>query len=178
MSVTAIRCVVGFVAVAIVGRGLAAQASQPKVDPGWLRADSAAHSATLTLVAGLTSANGGMNFDGFGSGHLTVNVPTHWTVVLQFKNADQNLPHSAEVVPVTPTVPQGEVKPAFLHAETSSAGSGTPPEGKQDIRFVAGIPGQYWIFCAVAGHGAAGMWIHLNVADDLGAPNIEPTPDH
>src|SRR5437879_6397847 len=99
MSVTGIRCAVGLVAVAIAGRVLAAQASSPKIDPGWLRADSAARSATLTLVAGLTSTNGGMNFDGFGSGHLTVNVPTQWTVIVRFQNADQMLPHSVEVIP-------------------------------------------------------------------------------
>ncbi|PYO69343.1 MAG: hypothetical protein DMD71_04735, partial [Gemmatimonadetes bacterium] len=61
---------------------LAAQTSGPAVDPGWLRADSAARSVAVTLVAALTPASGGLNFNGFTGGALTVTVPTGWTVTL------------------------------------------------------------------------------------------------
>src|SRR2546422_10652187 len=70
-----------------------------KVDPAWLRTDAASKTVEFKLVAGLTEANGGMNFNGFGRGGLVLTVPRGWTVVLHFKNEDPNLPHSVEVIP-------------------------------------------------------------------------------
>src|SRR5215470_17887012 len=65
----------------------------PGIDPNWLKADSAAAKVEVTIVAGLTSANGGMNFNGASAGALTLTVPLKWTVVLHFTNNDQVLPH-------------------------------------------------------------------------------------
>jgi len=55
--------------------------------------DAAAHSATLTLVAGSTS---GFNFNGASKGHLMVSVPSGHKVTMLFQNA-AILPHSAVV---------------------------------------------------------------------------------
>jgi uncharacterized cupredoxin-like copper-binding protein len=49
-------------------------------------------------------------------------------------------------------------------------------EQKQTVRFVADRAGKYLIFCAVPGHGAAGMWIRLTVVADPRRPTIEETP--
>src|SRR5207245_1758453 len=96
-------------------RALAQAPNGAKIDPAWLRADSVNHSAELRLVAGLTDRNGGMNFNGFSRGGLLLTVPKGWSVVLHFKNQDQNLPHSVEVIADTDPVPAGPVPQAFEH---------------------------------------------------------------
>src|SRR3989475_10629475 len=60
-----------------------------KADPAWLRTDAASKSVEFKLVAGLTEANGGMNFNGFGRGGLVLTVPQGWTVVLHFKRSEE-----------------------------------------------------------------------------------------
>ncbi len=153
----------------VLGRApLAAQAAPPAVDPGWLRADTVARTAALTLVAGLTPANGGMNFNGFGTGRLTVTVPVGWAVTLHYKNQDQILPHSVEVIPAG-------VTPAFPRAATKALEQGVQPGNGEDVRFVASKAGAYVIFCAVPGHGQAGMWIRLIVSGAARVPSVEAT---
>src|SRR5258708_13314916 len=71
---------------------------QAQIDRTWLTVDTTAKTATFQLTAGLTQLNGGLNFNGFNDGKLTLTVPTNWTVVLRFTNHDPNLPHSAAVV--------------------------------------------------------------------------------
>src|SRR2546427_3212405 len=80
-----------------------------KIDPAWLRADAASKTADFKLVAGLTDANGGMNFHGVSQGGLLLTVPQAGDVLFPFKNEDPKLPHSVEVIARTP------------------AGSGGPP---------------------------------------------------
>src|SRR2546430_15476963 len=89
-----------------------------KIDPTWLRADAARKTVDFKLVAGLTEANGGMNFNGFGRGGLVLSGPPGGTVGLHFKNEDANLPHSVEAVPEAAAIPTGPGPPAFEHATT------------------------------------------------------------
>ncbi len=152
---------------------LAAQAPV-KVDPSWLKVDSGPR-VEFSLVAGLTSANGGMNFNGASGGGLTLTVPAHWTVILHFRNSDQVLPHSAMVIAAVTPVPVSGAKPAFEHAVTRQAEQGLPPEGHEDVQFVADKPGSYLLYCAVPGHGAAGMWIHLEVSATATKPELVAT---
>src|SRR5437867_11886121 len=84
-----------------------------KIDATWLRADAASKTVEFKLVAGLTGANGGMNFNGFGRGVLVLTVPQGWNVVIHFKNEDPNLPHSVEVIHEAAAIPTGPVPPAF-----------------------------------------------------------------
>jgi len=94
-------------------------AANPQIDCNWLTVDTTAKTATFQLTAGLTQLNGGLNFNGFNDGKLTLTVPTNWTVVLRFANHDANLPHSAEVVDTTKPMPAGPVEPpAFPRAMT------------------------------------------------------------
>src|SRR5213594_4746119 len=79
--------------------------ASPTVDPSWLAADTASKTATFQLIAGLTGANGALNFNGFRDGELTLTVPLGWTVVMQFRNHDGMLPHSAEVIEDTHPLP-------------------------------------------------------------------------
>ncbi|HET9708393.1 MAG TPA: sulfocyanin-like copper-binding protein [Gemmatimonadales bacterium] len=146
------------------------------IDPTWLKADSAAAKVEVTLVAGLTGANGGMNFDGATAGGLTLTVPAKWTVVLHFANNDQVLPHSVMVVPATTPVPVTVAAPAFAHAVTHRSDQGLAADTREDVQFVADRPGSYLLFCAVPGHGAAGMWIHFDVSGTAHQPELVATP--
>src|SRR5437667_7852078 len=93
----------------------AAQTAAPQsIDRNWLTVDTTAKTATFQLTSGLTPLNGGLNFNGFNDGKLTLTVPTGWTVVFRFTNHDANLPHSAEVVDTTKPTPAAPVDPPVL----------------------------------------------------------------
>ena len=162
------------------GGGLRAQdgttALGPVVDPSWLQVDTATKTATFQLVAGLTGRNGALNFNDFSDGGLTLTVPLGWTVVMQFRNHDGMLPHSAEIIPEAHPLPTQPVTPAFPKAFTVRLAEGLPSEGRDDLRFVANSGGSYLIFCGVPGHGAAGMWIRLVVSDSIRTPSLAATP--
>ncbi len=143
-----------------------------KIDPTWLRVDVPTKTAEFKLVAGLSDANGGMNFNGFGRGALALTVPQGWTVVLHFKNQDPNLPHSVEVIPDATPMPVGPVTPAFEHATTGRLDQGFSAGQGAEVRFVSGKAGSFLIFCAVPGHGAAGMWIRLAVSETTDKPAL------
>ena len=159
-------------------RALAQAPNGAKIDPAWLRADSVKHSAELRLVAGLTDRNGGMNFNGFSRGGLLLTVPKGWSVVLHFKNQDQNLPHSVAVIADTDPVPAGPVPPAFEHAATGQVEQGFSAGRGDDVRFVAAKAGSFLIFCAVPGHGPAGMWIRLAVSAAAVKPALSAVTEH
>ena len=155
----------------------AQSASGAKIDPAWLRADAATKTADFKLVGGMTELNGGMNFDGFSRGALVLTVPQRWNVVLHFKNQDPNLPHSVEVIPDGAALPSGPVPPAFDHATTGRLDQGFSAGQGADVRFVAAQPGAFLIFCAVPGHGAAGMWIRLAVSPSADKPSLATGPE-
>ena len=150
--------------------------ASPTVDPRWLAADTASKTAMFQLIAGLTGANGALNFNGFRDGELTLTVPLGWTVVMQFRNHDGMLPHSAEVIEDTHPLPTQPVTPAFPRAVTVRLAEGLPSEGRDDLRFIADRGGSYLIFSGVPGHGAAGMWIRLEVSGSVRQPSLAATP--
>ena len=153
----------------------AAQTStaKPQIDCNWLTVDTTAKTATFQLTSGLTPLNGGLNFNGFNDGKLTLTVPTGWTVVIRFTNHDANLPHSAEVVDTTKPMPAGPVDPpVFAHAITAKPMTGLPEGATDSVRFVASKAGSYLIFCAVPGHGLAGMWIRFKVSATEKRPTL------
>ncbi|HZE94704.1 MAG TPA: sulfocyanin-like copper-binding protein [Gemmatimonadales bacterium] len=144
----------------------------PQIDCTWLTVDSATKTATFQLTAGLTQLNGGLNFNGFNDGKLTLTVPTSWNVVIKFVNHDANLPHSAEVVDSVKPMPAGPVDPAFPRAMSVRLMQGIGSGEADSLRFVAGKPGTYLIFCAVPGHGLAGMWLRLKVSATEKQPKL------
>ena len=148
----------------------------PQIDCTWLTVDSANKTATLQLTAGLTSLNSGLNFNGFKDGGLTFTVPLNWSVVIEFSNRDGALPHSVQVIDTVKSIPPGPVDPAFPRAMSARLMEGIVPQGKDSFRFTAGKAGSYWIFCAVPGHGLAGMWIRFRVSATEKQPNLTATP--
>lgn len=136
----------------------------PAIDCTQLTVDTATKTATFQLVGAQTGLNSGLNFNGFNDGKLTLTVPQNWNVIIQFTNRDANLPHSAEIVDTTKPMPAGPVDPTFPRAMTTKLSQGLTNGESDTFRFVANKPGSYMIFCAVPGHGLAGMWIRLNVS--------------
>lgn len=157
----------------------AAQASRPNtraIDPAWLRADAATTTAEFDLIAGLTGLNGALNFNGYRDGELTLTVPLGWTVVMHFTNRDGDLPHSAEVISEVTPVPIASVPAAFDRAFTIRLEQGIQHGDTDDIRFVANKEGSFLVFCAVPGHGAAGMWIRLTVSGSARTASLSASP--
>ncbi len=147
--------------------GMAQQPPAPAtqaIDCSWLTVDTTTRTATFQLIGGLTGLNGALNFNGFRDGELTLTVPLNWNVVMRFTNRDGDLPHSAEVIDSVTPMPAGPVDPAFPRAMTIRLAQGLEAGQEDDIRFVANKVGSYWIFCAVPGHGLAGMWIRFTVS--------------
>ena len=159
-------------------------ASQPEprviesgeIDPAWLSYDAATKTVNFHLIAGLTGLNGALNFNGFRDGALTLTVPKDWTVAIRVTNHDGMLPHSAEVIPETKPVPTQPVPPAFDGAFTVPLAQGLSPLGEDGMRFVADRVGSFLIFCGVPGHGAAGMWVRLQVSGTAPAPFLTAAP--
>lgn len=177
------RCPIALAAVFAACAPSAATAQAEKVtpapqaiDPSWLSADATSRTATFDLIAGLTGANGALNFNGFKDGGLTLTVPVGWTVVMHFRNHDGMLPHSAEVIDDVHPLPLQPVTQAFPKAFTLRLAEGIPSEGRDDLRFIADKGGSYLIFCGVAGHGVAGMWIRLKVSTSAPQPSLAATP--
>jgi len=151
-------------------------AGSQAIDATWLTTDTANKTAEFQLIAGLTGLNGALNYNGFRDGGLTLTVPQGWTVVMHFRNHDGMLPHSAEVIPDSHPLPTQPVATAFDRALTVHLAEGLPPEGTDDLRFIANREGSFLIFCGVPGHGAAGMWIRLTVSASARAPSLAATP--
>jgi len=158
-------------------RILPGQGQALKIDPSWMAVHAGESTVEFQLVAGLTPANGGMNFDGANGGVLTLTVPVKWHVTLHFRNDDENMPHSVEVIPgsFSPPVTPGST-PAFAGALSKDASQGVNVGSKQDLHFTANQTGSYLIVCAVPGHGAAGMWIRLVVSASATKPAMDVGP--
>jgi sulfocyanin len=158
--------------VAVQSAVLAQAPAALRIDPSWLKTDSAATSAEFSLIAGMGGINGGMNFNGSTNGALTLVVPVGWHVVLNFRNDDQNMPHSAVVIPLATPVPAAAGRPAFAGATTRQADQGLATGARQSLRFDADHAGSFMIFCAVPGHGMAGMWMRLEVSASATRPGL------
>ena len=157
----------------------AAAAAQPtqaaQIDCTWLTVDSASKTATFLLTSALTQLNGGLNFNGFNEGKLVLNVPVNWNVVIKFVNKDANLTHSVEVVDSVKPMPAGPMDPAFPRAASARLMEGLGAGASDSLRFIASKPGTYLIFCAVPGHGLAGMWLRLKVSATDKRPTLIAT---
>jgi len=157
----------------LLGIGLALVAAALFV-PGNPVLGATRHTVQVRIVAGETPADGGLNFNGFAHGGMTVTVPVGWKVAVEFENASA-LPHSLEVVPYTSTQSAAPPdKPAFAGAATKNLTTGLPHGARTTVSFVASKPGTYEFVCGVPGHAVAGMWDRLVVSATAKKPSIAP----
>jgi sulfocyanin len=138
--------------------------------PSWYTIDNAAKTVHLSIVAGATADNNHWNYNGFINGALAINVPTGYTVSIDFSNEDPNMAHSLMISSETSNfaVPPAP-NPAFEGAMSANAQSmveATMPGDSETITFTAGEPGMYSMVCIIPGHSALGMWLYFNVTDD------------
>ena len=169
-----LRTLGGLVPLLLIAAPAAGQATQTsRLEPALLTVDTAAKSVTFELIAGMTTANGSLNFNGTKGGALTLVVPRGWRVTLNFANRDKNLPHSAQVITGQGAIPMGPGTTAFPGATSTEPGTGVPATAPMEpLRFVAATAGEYRIVCAVPGHGMAGMWMKLTVDPTARTPSI------
>jgi alcohol dehydrogenase (cytochrome c) len=128
----------------------------------------------LQVLAAQGAAGGGLNFNGFNRGGMTVTIPQGYTVNVTFKNLSSNSPHSARVTSIDAIkeVQAGTVPPAFPGASTKQPEAGIT-SGTQYFDFVADKPGTYALLCGIAGHAIGGQWNYVKVVGANAKPSIK-----
>jgi hypothetical protein len=139
-----------------------------------MRVDEAGKTIQMDIVAGLTGANGSLNYNGYAKGEMTLTVPVGWTVVMNFSSHDANAPHSLFITDKAPPYPGVMTdEPAIARAYSINLQQGIGP-GKSDVlRFPVEKPGRYFMVCGVPGHAAGEMWDHFVVAANAPRPTVE-----
>ena len=134
---------------------------------------TAPKSVNLNVTAALGVAGGGLNFNGFNRGGMTVSVPQGWHVNVTFKNVALQSPHSAVIDPLNQTKEtQPSTNGAFPGSASPRASEGIT-SGTQFFEFDATKPGKYALLCAVAGHSIGGQWNYFNVTPANSKPSIK-----
>jgi len=167
--------------VALVSLGLVATSwllpvRADEITPAWMTVDAVKRSVRLLIAGSADGTNGTMNFNGYGQGEMSVNVPLGWTVRVDFENKGlAALPHSLVIInPVTPLPIEGGV-PAFPRALTVKLVPGLLAGETDSFEFVADKEGRFLFFCGVTGHGVAGMWDYLSVSKEATLPSVHVT---
>jgi alcohol dehydrogenase (cytochrome c) len=155
----------------------APQAEQPAEQPvgqqEFLLPGETAKTVNLLINAAAGAAGGGLNFNGFRRGDMTVTVPQGWHVNVTFKNLALQSPHSAVITTVDQTKEtQPSIEGVFEGSATERAAQGIT-SGTQFFEFDADKTGRYALLCAVAGHAAGGHWDYFTVAGPNAKPSIK-----
>jgi hypothetical protein len=135
--------------------------------PSWLAWDAGKQQAEMTIKAAYNGNNSSWNYNGYYEGGITVVVPLGARVMVHFENPDGNYRHS---LLVTRAYGEDDMPEQAGREEValSRAYSNSPTQGclscTEDLRFKAKTAGSYYLFCGVAGHGLAGMWIRFEVS--------------
>jgi len=125
----------------------------------------------VTLVATFTSANYGMNFNGYSHGKIIFTIPKDWTIEVTFINPSP-IPHSAIVVEKDTTKKLQMGEPYF-----DGAGVPKPEVGlsltKAEFSFVADETGEFALACGFPAHAINGHWLALNISDTAKSPTLQ-----
>jgi hypothetical protein len=126
--------------------------------PAWATYDAKTKTAHLTLISSYGSDT--YNYNGGKAGHFTFTVPTGAKVVVTYSNNSTMMPHGAEVVAWTGTLPTALVPPppAFAGAFSPNYRHGTRNGVTQTFSFVANKAGKYLLICPVHNHVKFGHW--------------------
>lgn len=157
----------------LVAEQAAAPAPAPRGGQTFLAMGTEAKSVNLNVTAALGVAGGGLNFNGFNRGGMTVSVPQGWHVNVTFKNIALQSPHSAVIDPLNQTKEtQPSTKGAFPGSASPRASEGIT-SGTQFFEFDTGKPGTYALICAIAGHSIGGQWNYFKVTPANSKPSIK-----
>lgn len=153
------------------GDGLTHKAVLPK-EGEWISFDKDKKEVDLLLIASYNGNLSGMNFNGYGNGDMKVAIPKDWKVNVHLQNKSGQMPHSAIVAPesVIGTVKDFEI--AFKGAESPEPLAGFVGNETQSFSFKAGKAGTFVLWCAIPGHGTAGMYDMLIVDEKALEPSI------
>jgi sulfocyanin len=148
--------------------------------PSWMHVDEAKKTVNFDVLMAPNGTNGGLNFNGYHHGELTITIPVGWHVDMNVTNKGFGaIPHSLEIIKASEGIPnQGSEPPAFDGAETVELINGMNVGQSDHATFTADSPGKYWIFCGVPNHGVGGMWDNLVVSSTATNPavDIKKTP--
>jgi sulfocyanin len=131
----------------------------------------ASQSVQLQVIAGVTGANEGLEFNGGFAGAQSVTVPLGWRVTVTFVNRDADLAHSVVVIPDIDPVPDDIPEAAFPGAATSQAREGLAQNNSDEMTFTASRAGRYLVVCGVPGHAQGGQWLSLIVSPTAPEPS-------
>ncbi|HKX16775.1 MAG TPA: sulfocyanin-like copper-binding protein [bacterium] len=134
---------------------------------------AAPHTAEVAITAN-KSASGGLAFNGYQRGGMTITVPVGWQIVVHFENADTT-PHSLAVLPSGAHAQMAPPStPAFGGASTPNFTSGIAKGQPITVTFEASKSGTYEFLCGVPGHAVTGQWDALVVSATAETPSVTP----
>jgi sulfocyanin SoxE-like protein len=151
---------------------LASSAAAQAAVPGWIRADSAARTVTITLEVTHPAGAPSALLNGYREGAAQVVVPLGWTVVWDWRNTDSTAAHSLVVMQEREKLPTEGGRPVFTNAMTKSLAEGLPAGQTDHTTFEADQVGWYWLLCGVPSHALQGEWLGLKVDADAKTPGV------
>lgn len=137
----------------------------------WMQVNTANRTLNLSVIAGFNGENNGSNFNGYGSGDMTITVPTNWTVKVSFENRSKHH-QSVMVVPYAERTQNSGFTPALRGAASPHPTTGIPTGAKQTFSFVTNKPGHYAIISGVPSQSANGFWDTFVVSTTATRPTM------
>jgi Sulfocyanin (SoxE) domain len=142
-------------------------------DSSWLKADSAARTAELSLEVTRPAGAPSSLINGSRAGQSQVIVPFSWTVTWNWRNQDSTAAHSLVVMVQREKIPLEGGRAAFTNARTNMVTEGLPAGQSDRTTFDADEAGWFWMLCGVPGHAVAGEWIELQVSREARTASLK-----
>lgn len=137
----------------------------------WMQVNTAAKTLNLTLIAGFNRENNGSNFDGYGSGDMTITVPQNWRVNVSFENRSLQR-QSVMIVPYAERTQLHGFTAGLKGAFSPNPSQGVKTGSKQHFSFMTTVPGHYAVISAVPSQSANGMWDTFVVSTTATRPTL------
>jgi len=130
-----------------------------------IHVDGTSRTAIVTLIAGYPATDYQFNYNGYGSGALTLTVPVGWQITVQCENRG-TVPNSCSVV-----ADGHATAPLDPSWSTPDPQIGVQPGQSASFLFTPQKTGSFRIASLVAGSESSGMWADLEVVNG-GSPAL------
>ncbi|MCB1224334.1 MAG: hypothetical protein KDK99_00865 [Verrucomicrobiales bacterium] len=137
----------------------------------FLKLGAEPNTVAITLVATLTDANHGMNFNGYSHGKAVYKVPVGWKVKVHFINPSP-VPHSAIVVESYDVKKLQVQEPYFEGGAVEKHLQGIA-YGSADFTFTPDEEGDFALACGFPSHALAGHWVTFQVVPADQRPSLK-----